>query len=117
MMESGRLFFDPSACRGSNMLFLGNGDNVFRVRAISILAEPFLAFYESYSPRVRAKIDIQVVSIASISSNVFHTSKSIARAIVETNLCDTGLVPLLNSRAKEAARFQNRVLFLLNKDA
>lgn len=29
-MESGRLFFDPTACRGSNMLFLGNGDNIFR---------------------------------------------------------------------------------------
>ncbi|KAJ4827070.1 Homeobox-leucine zipper protein hox16 [Turnera subulata] len=28
-MESGRLFFDPSACQG-NMLFLGNGDPIFR---------------------------------------------------------------------------------------
>lgn len=28
-MESGRLFFDPSACQG-NMLFLGNGDSFFR---------------------------------------------------------------------------------------
>ncbi|XP_065636360.1 homeobox-leucine zipper protein HAT5 [Quercus suber] len=40
MMESGRLFFDPSACRGSNMLFLGNGDNVFRGgRAIMSMEE------------------------------------------------------------------------------
>lgn len=29
-MDSGRLFFDPSACHGGNMLFLGNADNVFR---------------------------------------------------------------------------------------
>lgn len=29
-MESGRLFFDTSACRGNNMLFLGNGDLAFR---------------------------------------------------------------------------------------
>ncbi|XP_062106831.1 homeobox-leucine zipper protein HAT5 [Humulus lupulus] len=30
-MESGRLFFDPtSSCHGGNMLFLGNGDPVFR---------------------------------------------------------------------------------------
>ncbi|XP_041005785.1 LOW QUALITY PROTEIN: homeobox-leucine zipper protein HAT5 [Juglans microcarpa x Juglans regia] len=29
-MESGRLFFDPSACHGGNMLYLGNCDNVFR---------------------------------------------------------------------------------------
>lgn len=29
-MDTGRLFFDPSACHGSNMLFLGNADNLFR---------------------------------------------------------------------------------------
>ncbi|KAG2710366.1 hypothetical protein I3843_04G023700 [Carya illinoinensis] len=29
-MESGRLFFDPSACHRGNMLFLGNCDNIFR---------------------------------------------------------------------------------------
>ncbi|KAF3959884.1 hypothetical protein ACB098_01G271600 [Castanea mollissima] len=40
MMESGRLFFDPTACRGSNMLFLGNGDNIFRGgRAIMSMEE------------------------------------------------------------------------------
>ncbi|XP_027357985.1 homeobox-leucine zipper protein HAT5 isoform X1 [Abrus precatorius] len=29
-MESGRLFFDASACRGNNMLFLGNAELAFR---------------------------------------------------------------------------------------
>ncbi|EXC31623.1 Homeobox-leucine zipper protein HAT5 [Morus notabilis] len=38
-MESGRLFFDPtSACHGGNMLFLGNGDSVFRGPRSSIMS-------------------------------------------------------------------------------
>lgn len=33
-MESGRLFFDTSACHG-NMLFLGNSDSIFRGNSLS----------------------------------------------------------------------------------
>jgi hypothetical protein len=47
-MESGRLFFDPTACRGSNMLFLGNGDNIFRdifLCSLIIKTQVFFIFY------------------------------------------------------------------------
>jgi hypothetical protein len=37
-MDSGRLFFDPSACHGGNMLFLGNADNVFRGDFLSVVS-------------------------------------------------------------------------------
>lgn len=35
-MESGRIFFDASASRGNNMLFLGNTELAFRGHSLSI---------------------------------------------------------------------------------
>ncbi|KAK0591170.1 hypothetical protein LWI29_036443 [Acer saccharum] len=70
-MESGRIFFDPSACH-ANMLFLGNGDSAFRGGGRSIMSieetskrRPFFSssddlydesYYDDQSPEKKRRL-------------------------------------------------------------
>ncbi|KAK7266130.1 hypothetical protein RIF29_18770 [Crotalaria pallida] len=76
-MESGRLFFDTSACRGNNMLFLGDGELSFRGRSMMSMEEsskrrPFFTspdelfddeYYEEQLPEKKRRLTSEQVHL------------------------------------------------------
>ncbi|XP_061353745.1 homeobox-leucine zipper protein HAT5 [Gastrolobium bilobum] len=76
-MESGRLFFDTSACRGNNILFLGNADLDFRGRSMMSMEEgskrrPFFSspdelfdeeYYEEQLPEKKRRLTSEQVHL------------------------------------------------------
>ena len=76
-MESGRIFFDASASRGNNMLFLGNTELAFRGRSMMSMEEaskrrPFFTspdelydeeYYEKQSPEKKHRLSSEQVHL------------------------------------------------------